>query len=704
MIIFVFLGIVASIFQLAALREFTFSIAKNELSFIVAVGAWLISGAIGSAWQAKKKVQGFPVALSACLVFCLSISAIHLAKSIISIKYYEAVSLFFTLLSAAVLILPIGFIFGLAFAEFARQRLFDKETSRNLYAKFFAFEAIGFFIGGTIFTCALSSYSNPFIFSILPLLLLVNLESLQKKIIHAAVIVFLSLVLFFSFNSILKQEFSGAQILANLGSEYGPVISARRAGVDTLFSAGSLLATSEDKAWAEEFIHMSLSAAAVEKKKDILFIGAGLSGELGEIAKYNISSIDCLEINPLISRLSSNSLPKALRSKVNFINGDPRQYLKKTNKRYDAILMSQGAPINLSLNRFFTKEFFTLVSSHLEKGGIFAFFMPSKREILSPQFVKFNSSILNGLDKAFKEIFIIPSDTMIVIASNDKKINPRNLLINFKRAGLRTEFFTVYNFQDYLDEGARQYAQNAFDKKVEANTDLNPTGFLNYSILEQLKFYPDLKVNMAIGRRLSRISLFAILAIILILGLLSKKTAAVLDIAIVGFSSITLSSVIFILFQQYCGALFWKAGLLIGLFMLGLSLGAFILNFVISKLKRPLNFNFCLYLAWTILPLCLLLNLGKISRIYSGDYLFIFYSFACGIITGASYPIFIEVLLERNFRKEKISALVYSADLFGAFAGTLIASIILIPILGLTNSILALIFLNFCLSLRSLAP
>ena len=704
MIIFVFLGIVASIFQLAVLREFTFSIAKNELSFIVAVGMWLISGAIGSIWAAKKKLNSFPLALCAFLAFSLSISAIHLAKSIISIKYYEAVSLFFAILSSAVFILPIGFILGLAFSKFVNDHLAKGKTDKNSYSKFFAFEAVGFFIGGAIFTFFLSDYSNPFIFSVLPLLLLVNPESLGKKIIHIAAIILLSLIPFLSFDSILKQEFSGAEILANLGSEYGPIISVRKAGVDTLFSAGSVIATSEDKAGAEEFIHMSLFATAVEKKKDILFIGAGVSSELEEIAKHNIRIIDCVEINPIISQLAANSLAKGLRTKVNFIIDDPRLYLKKTTKRYDAVLMSQPAPFNLSLNRFFTQEFFAQVSSRLEKDGIFSFFIPSKREILSPQFVKFNSSILNSLDKAFKQKFIIPSDSMIVIASNEKNMNTKDLLANFKRARLKTEFFTIYNFEDYLDEGARQYVQNSLDKKVEANTDLNPTGFLNFLLLEQLKFYPDLKLDLPAGRRLSQILLFAILAVILVFGLLFKKPAAILDIAVVGFSSITLSSVIFILFQQYCGALFWKAGLLIGLFMLGLSLGTFILNSIISKLKKPLNFSLGLYLLWTIVPLGLYLNLAKISRAYYDDSLFLLYSIICGIITGAGYPIFIEVLLERNFRKEKISALIYSADLFGAFAGTLIASIILIPMLGITNSILALIFLNFCISLRNLVP
>jgi hypothetical protein len=64
MLIFFFLGITACLFQLVVLREFTYSLAKNELSFILAVGVWLIACSLGSL-IAKKRGRLSPAAAPA---------------------------------------------------------------------------------------------------------------------------------------------------------------------------------------------------------------------------------------------------------------------------------------------------------------------------------------------------------------------------------------------------------------------------------------------------------------------------------------------------------------------------------------------------------------------------------------------------------------------------------------------------------------
>lgn len=695
MIIFIFLGVVASIFQLVILREFTFSIAKNELSFIIAVGLWLISGGLGSLLADKNKRYFSLIPLLTSLTFSLSIALIHLVKSFFNLKYYESVSFSFTLLCAAVFIIPMGLIIGYAFACFVQDYLTQKQGENKIYAKFFAFEAIGFFLGGLIFTFLLSNYSNPFIFTIFSLLLLAALKERYKKFLLGLVIILISVISLACFNSILKNEFDDASILQNFGSKYGPVISARKGAVVSYFAGGSLLATSEDRLMNEEFIHMSLSALPVEKQKDILFIGAGISGEIEEIAKYNLNTLDSIQINPVISSLSRKRLPEKLKTRVNFIVDDPPIYLRKANKHYDAILMSEPAPSNLALNRFFTREFFANLSSRLNKNGIFSFYIPSKREILSSQFIKFNSSIINSLQGSFKNRLLIPSDTMIVIASNGPDLRPSDLLDNYAKAHIKQEFFNLYNFRDYLDAGMRDYVEGLMDKKIEANSELNPTGFLNYLILEQIKFYPDLKIDLNSWRRISYLGVFLSVFIALFLSLLSKKSSGIINMAAVGFSAIALNSIILVLFQQYCGALFWKAGLLIGLFMLGLSLGTLALNSIISKVGFRCGLLSGLYSLWAILALSLI----PIAALYSPDVVFYLYSLTCGILTGAAYPLLAQALIKNKFARERITVFIYASDLSGAFLGTLACGIILIPLLGVIKSLLIIIFLNlaFCL-------
>ena len=699
MTIFIPLGIIASIFQLVVLREFSFSIAKNELAFVVATGLWIIACSLGSIAKLPKKFQELPYSILASLAFSLSICLIHLAKSSIGLKYYEEASLGFVFLLSVITIGPPAFIIGLGFRNFSQKYIHRNPTQRKIYAKFFAFDAAGFFLGGITLTFFYINYTNPLIFSLLPLILLPEIKNGYKKIFTASLIIFATIIFSLSFDSILKKEFANADILANLGSSYGPVIIAEKAGTTTLFSGGSVIATSEDKFANEEFIHMSLSATEPSTYKDILFIGTALSGQVEEISQHRLNSLDCLQINPLITKISQSKFPAKPNDKIHFITNDPRAYLKNSNKQYDAILMNMPAPINFALNRYFTKEFFRLVGIHLKPKGIFSFTIPSKREILSPQFIKFNSSIINAVDKVFVNRLIIPSNSMAIISSNGKKLENDYLLDNFTKINPKTTFFTIYHFKDYLDPAIRSYAENMLNRKITANSDLNPSGFLNYLILEQIKFYPGLKIDFKKMQSTLIVFLLFLGVLATIITYLFKKSGYLLNIGVIGFTSISLNSIIFVLFQIYCGCLYWKLGLLIGLFMFGLSIGAFLINAIKNPPNRLLS---GFYLLWVIVILILFLNLKVIGSSSYAESIFYLYALICGFLSGSSYPLFAQSLIKNKFNDKNVARTIYAADLTGAFLGTILSGILLLPFLGVTYSLLVLIFLNAIFALKNL--
>jgi len=691
MFIFVLLGIVTSIFQLVLLREFSFSIAKNELAFIVAAGFWIIFCAIGSIIKVTRKFHGMAMPVLASLCFFASMSGIHLSKGLAGIKYYEIPGLGFILISGILLIGPNALISGNIFKWLVEEHLEEKTIQNNSFARFFAFEAIGFFIGGLIFTAYLNNYTNPLLFSPLPNLLILGRKKGIRKAVTAILIIVFSLSSFKTFKLILRKEFGNANIIANLGSRYGPVFLVRKDKVETVFSAGSLLASSEDKSGVEEFIHISLSAAETLKKKDVLFIGPALSGQIEEILKYSPESIDCLQLNPAITKLSKDRLPYSNKENVSFITDDPVRYLQNINKLYDAVLISMPAPSSLSLNRYFTKEFFQLIKLKIKPKGIFSFFIPSKREILSPQFARFNSSIINAVDRVFSNRILIPSDSMIIIASADRVITDSQLLKNFTRAEVNTAFFTYYHFKDLLNPSMRRYTEGMLDKMIAPNTYLNPTGFLNYLILEQMKFYPKLRIELTSIKRNIFIFLIFMALAIAVTRILSKQAFCLLNIGAIGFTSISLSSIIYALFQIYCGALFWKLGLLICLFMIGLSLGVLLINRLHNQRSQIISIS---YLGWMSVALMILFSLGKINSAPFKEEIFYLFSFICGALTGGSYPILAGNLKRNEFNKKTITTVIYSADLTGAFLGTLSCGILLIPFLGIPASLAVILILN----------
>ena len=699
MIIFVLLGIISSIFQLVILREFSFSIAKNELAFILGAGFWVISCSLGSIARLPRKLQDPPLPLIACLSFIISIYLIHLAKLLNGMQYYEAASLKLVLLSSIALIGPTAFITGYIFKYLTLAYLNKNTAQRNTFAKFFAFEALGFFLGGLIFSLYFNNYSNPLIFSILPLLLIAGIKGIFRKTIISFFIIAATLISLRTFSPILQKEFGNSDILLNAGSGYGPIVIARKAYSTMIFSEGSLLATSEDKAAVEEAIHTGLAGINLSGEKDILFIGPALSQEINEIMKYNPGSLDSLHINPLISILSEYTTPYDIRKRVNFITDDPVLYLKETKKKYDAILAISPPPSSLSLNRYFTEDFYRLIKTKLKPAGIFSFSMPSKREILSPQFAKFNSSIINALDKVFNYRLIIPSDTMIIVASPDKEINDYDLIENFIKVNPATDFFTIYHFKDNLKPSARDYIQNRLDAKIPANTSLTPSGFLNYLILEQIKFYPDLKINQGKTGKNIIAALFIFWLLIIAFSFLSKRIYYLLNIGAVGFISIAMTAVIFVLFQAYCGALYWKLGLLIAFFMAGLSTGILIISS--KQIYRPKLLS-VIFLCWGIAIIALLLSLKKLGEVRYADIIFYSFSLLCGFLSGGVYPVVAQGLLESRMKEKKITTAIYAADLTGAFLGTLACGTLLIPFLGVTGSLISLLILSLTLCARNL--
>jgi len=699
MLIFIALGVVSSIFQLTIFREFTYSLAKNELSLILGVGVWLISCSLGSLIGRKKNyLQPAIIPPLFALVFSLVICAIHLCKSLVGLSYYEAASLGFIFIAAIFLISPVGFLIGYSFRSFSRRYLDKHSPSVRTFGKFFAYEAIGFFIGGVSFTFFLSSYINPFGFSFLSLLFLLILDTKPKAKILSSIIILLTAVFFFSFKPILKLELKGADILKLKGSSYGPIILAKKFGVESLYVNGFLIATSEDKAGNEQFIHSVL--AANPKVKDILFIGPYFSGQIQEILKYPIRSLDCLDINPTLSSLSIAKLEADQKERVNFIVTDPRLYLNKAKKKYDCIIMNISAPSNIAFNRYFSYQFFQLIKERLNDKGIFSFRTPSKADILSPRFVRFNSCIINTLDRVFKNRLLIPSDSMIVIASLGKRISPDDLIRNFQKRNLATDYFTIYHLRDSLDSGRIGYIERMLDRGVDINSDFNPLGFLYYSLIEQAKFYPRISINISLVRGLVVIIFIIVVLLASGLGFSSRKPWLLLNASVVGFSSIGLSAIIFILFQLYSGALFQKLGILVGTFMVGLSAGTFLVNSLIDKIfkiRRPLPF---LYLGWFIFLVGFWAGIKSLNGRCQTDLVFYSGSFLSGMLTGSLYPMLSKLIFTNKTSPKDLAPAIYRADLFGAAIGTFAFSILFIPFLGVGLSLLMIMFVVFTWGLK----
>jgi len=114
---------------------------------------------------------------------------------------------------------------------------------------------------------------------------------------------------------------------------------------------------------------------------DVLIIGSGSGTDTAVALYHNVSSIDAVEIDPVIIELGKKYHPTNPYGEpsVNVINTDARSYLMQSDKKYDLIIYGLTDSLtllssygNLRLESYlYTVDAFREVKSHLREDGFF---------------------------------------------------------------------------------------------------------------------------------------------------------------------------------------------------------------------------------------------------------------------------------------------------------------------------------------------
>ena len=110
------------------------------------------------------------------------------------------------------------------------------------------------------------------------------------------------------------------------------------------------------------------------KKGTALDIGLGCGLTLGMLERGDFEDIDSIEIDPVVVEASKefNDIQgNALEDpRANIIVDDARNYLIRTDKKYDVIVNEPSHPYSTSCSNLLTKEFFLLMKERLKEDGI----------------------------------------------------------------------------------------------------------------------------------------------------------------------------------------------------------------------------------------------------------------------------------------------------------------------------------------------
>ncbi|MGB9598769.1 MAG: hypothetical protein ACPLZH_02920, partial [Minisyncoccales bacterium] len=397
---------------------------------------------------------------------------------------------------------------------------------------------------------------------------------------------------------------------------------------------------------------------------------------------------------------------------VKIINTDGRYFLKTTKEKFDSIIINLPESSTLSLNRFYTKEFFIELKKVLAPGGIISIHLPYSPNYLNEELKNLNASLYKTLTENFFYTIFLPEETNFFISSLETPLSyePEKLIQKFKERKIKTSYLNE-DYIRYRLTNERVAEAKSFlteNSKIKINKDLEPATYYYNFIYWLSYFYPWLSKffsTLAKMRFWQLVLISAILGIFLHFFIRKKffsRKVFILAMGTAGFSLMAIEIILLVSYQIFLGYLYYRLAFLLAVLMAGMALGTYLAN---SHSKFDFLFwqnaqNFQGRRIKTIQKIHLAIgtySLFLIGAVYltKTEFLFFFAAAIIGFFAGLEFPLLNKLYLENEENPDKSIGIIYSADLFGSCLGAFFPALFLIPIFGIVQTLLFLAIINF---------
>ncbi|MBU0758805.1 MAG: fused MFS/spermidine synthase [Candidatus Omnitrophica bacterium] len=719
------LGFTSMVGQIIIIRELIVVFYGNELSLGVILASWLFwvafgSFALGRLTDRLKPRQNLlaNLQLITALALPLNLVLIRNIKSILKIPAGQIIDfvpiLGVSFVSLSFICAILGFTFVLISKCSAGKALNPSLGIGRIYLV----EGLGASIGGVIYSFflikALSPFENIFMLS--------GINILASILVHRSILTLLyilALCLGFTLKWPLSLErqtrqaqFRPFKLVESADSIYGNV-SVTKIGTDfSFYENGFLVFTSGDFLTSEESVQYAMLEHP--RPRDILLIGGGYAGSLEQVLKHPVKKVDYVELDPLIIKMAQKYLPPVKDDRVSILNSDGRLFVKKTDSLYDVIILNIPDPYTAMLNRFYSLEFFGEIKKILAPGGVFSFSLMSSENYINHEQAYYLASAYKTLQKEFDDVKVLPGNTAHFLASGEKGIltyDPDILLKRLRERGIDTRFVREYYLPFKLNPMRIKYLEKAIFESggAEINKDFRPIGYFYHMSLWLTQFHPGKsllgyleKINL---KFITLITCALFLAALLTqrFGRKDPRLPVIISIGTTGMSEISFQIIVILAFQFLYGYVYYKIGLILTSFMIGLVLGSLCINRALKKITNEKALYLKTQAAICIYPLILPLIFHYISKVgpeketlarvlESG---FVTLPVIAGFIGGFQFPLANKICLASDANVSKTTGLLYGIDLLGSCVGALIIGVLLVPVIGITQVCFFIAFTNF---------
>lgn len=715
--------------QSLLLRELLVSFFGNELTLGIILANWILQEALGVLIigkiidRVRRKIDVFVILqIIFSLTFFFSIYLTRTFKSLVGVPFGEGIGLWTIFYASFLIILPVSFCHGGLFSSACKiYSLYGKGASRSI-SSVYSWETIGTILGGIIFTYLflprLNSFQIVLIVSILNLAICLFVFKDTARILKFCTLLLAFALFYFSLSGVIgyiqrlsiNKQWDKLKVLEYKNSVYGNIAVTALPGQYTFFYNGLPVITTPwpNQQFVEDFGNFPLLFH--RHPENALIISSGAGGLMREALKHPVKEIDYVELDPLIIEMLKKYPTELTRSELNdkrvhIINLDGRFFLKSTDKLYDVVLIGLSNQSDLSTNRLFTQEFFSLIKERLNQNGVLALWLPGSLSYLSQELKDINGSILNSLKENYEYIRVIPGDYNIFLASGSRDIidvSARLILdrINERKietALLNLEYINYRLNKDWLD----WFKQELSSATGKLNQDLRPYAVFETLILWNKKFSPHFKNVLqnfkGLNLKVTSILIFLITALFSCILYFRRKSglAIAYSIATTGFFAMLINLILIFAFQTFYGYLYYRIGLLISIFMAGIACGSIFIARRIEAIKKPfflfVSLELCI-IAFTYISALLLINFNYLES--RGSLVFFVLFFLSGLWPGMEFGLASKIYLQDKKEVGETAGALYAADLLGGWLAGILGGIVFLPVLGLFNTCMAIIILK----------
>ncbi len=698
-------GFVSLLGQIVLLRELSVAFYGVELVYLLALGVWLLGSALGAAVLPRRATAGERGLGSLFVAFAgiLPLAVIFVRGSRRIFGGTPGAYLPFTqgLLALALAVVPVAVLAGLLFVGTARAAV----GGGSSFAEAYAVESVGGLAAGVAATVLLVLGARATVLALLCSLAALGAATPLWRHRARFARIWLAALATAALIGILcsaRLDRSTARwnhplLVETRDSAYARLAVTRSFEQVSLFANDALVFDSES-AEQESFVHPVLLQHPAPGRVAIL--GGAAEGLVLEALKHGPASVDAVELDLVALELALRFLPREqgerlLVAPVRLVRADPRRFLASA-PRYDAILVGMPDPDSGQTNRFYTREFFRECAERLGERGVIGLRLRSAENLWTPLLTRRMAAIHRALAAEFRDVLWLPGSVNVIVASQTPLTRDPDVLagrLDERRIVCRLVSRPYLNYVMTNGRGAEIAARLA-GTRVPANTDVRPVCYTYAAALWLSKFFPrlgfaDMPWPDDPGWRggLMLWVAFGLAAPLALLRRWSRARRAALAF-VAGLSGMVAESVLILYYQAKRGALFQDLGLLLGAFMTGLALGAWILSRWApaasgSGARRVVRGVLLLVLTTAFnLGLALETRAGLVTgRAGIGVALLV-----CGMLVGA---LLAHASQGPGDPGSLVSAL-YAADLLGGGVGALAGSLVALPLLGLVGTSLAL--------------